>query len=306
MSKESALAQLVASPVTPKAIPNGVLHPPSEIVEGVVSEPVAEPQKLDSTRFAHLAKKEAELVKQREAYKQERLKFEQEREPLVAAQKRLQEFEELKQKDALAAMKLAGFTDTDILNYFASLEDTSTPEEKAARAAQAEIKKFQDEQAKQKSEQEAQLNQKALDQFKSDIQKQLSSDLEKYEYCNFHGPLAEDLIYETVAAVLEESKELISVQEAADLVENYYEEQDKAMSTIKKRTPAEAVAHAKEQIKEVEQLRAEVSPGQPGRSQAKTLSSRATATSNAAIPNRKETPSEKRERLIQKLANLGK
>lgn len=296
MSNTSALALATTGSTlagTPGLIANGAI--PQE-----TPAPDAAPKDLESTRFSHLAKKESALVKEREALRNEKKEFEAQREKLVAAEKRLQEFDQLKEKDAIAAMKFAGFSDTDIMNYFASMEDKSTPEEKAAKAAQSEIQKFKDEQAKIQQEAQDKKNSEVITKFKSDISKHLASDKDKYEYCNFNGVIAEELILETVYQVLEDTQEVISIDEAAQMVEEYYEGLDKQMSTLKKRQPKEAVEHAKQQV---EMLKAEVSPGMPNKS-SKTLSNKATVTVANTIP-KVETRQQKRDRLIQKLANGG-
>lgn len=291
MSAESALALATGTPVA-----NGVVG--AQIAEGTLA-PEA-PKELESTRFTHLAKKESALVKERESFKREKQEFESQREKLTAAEKRVQEFEALKQKDSVAALKFAGFSDTDVMNYLAAAEDKSTPEEKAAKAAQGEIQKFRDEQTKKETEAQTKRNKEVIGKFKNDITKHISNDKDKYEYCNFNGSIAEELILETVSQVFEDTKQIISVEEAAQMVEEYYEGLDKQMSTLKKRQPREAVQEAK---KQVEMLKAEVSPGQPNRT-TKTLSNRATATVASTIP-KTETRSQKRERLIQKLAAGG-
>lgn len=257
---------------------------------------------MESTRFAHLAKKEAELVKQRAEFKKEQETLTSEREKMKEIHQKLQQFEDMRVKDPVAALKLAGFSETDLFNFIAQAEDKSTPEEKAVRAAQAEIKKFQDEQAKKEKDAEEKRNAEAIDKFRKDISGHVASDKDKYEYCNYNGPLAEELIYETVAAVLEDSKELISVQEAAEMVESFYEEQDKAMATLKKRQPKVEATPAPEAKEEPLKSQVAARPTTPS----KTLSSKTTATVGSTTIPRKETPQEKRDCLIQKLGSLGK
>jgi hypothetical protein len=295
MSKEAALATLNNIPTPPPtATPAEVGPNPA----GEAKAPEA-PKELESTRFAHLAKKESIFVKNQEKLKAERQAFEAERKKYVEAYERTQKFEELKAKSAREALQFAGFTDTDIVNIFAESEDKSTPEEKAARAAQAEIQKFKDEQATQAKAEQQKKNTQVIKQFKDSITSTLAADKEAFEYCNFHGAVAEELIFETVQHVLETSGELISAKEAAQMVEGYYEETDKAMSTLNKRKPKEtAVEEAKQKVEALK-------PEMPGRS-ATTLTNKATATIAAATTTKKETPQEKRQRLIEQLGSLGR
>lgn len=298
MSNESALA-LATSPTTnPTPSPSIPSVPVPQSTEVVTTKP----QDLESTRFTQLAKKEQAIFKEREAFKLEKESFLKERDALVGADKRLKEFQELKARDPIAAMKFAEFTDTDILNYFASLEDKSTPEEKAVKATQAELKKFTDLQAQKEAEVIDKRNKEAVEKFRSNISTHLEKGREELKYCNFYGPIAEELIFETTSQILADTNELVNVDEVAKMVEEYYEGIDTQMESIRKKPVKEAVADAKAQI---EQLRPEVSPGQPNTMRTRTLSNRATATSSASVP-RQESKEEKRERLIQKLASLAK
>jgi hypothetical protein len=299
MSKEQALSMLQAT--IPVAQPTSSATAPVVATEPKAAEPTAsqapKPTQLAADPgLSHLAKKEAELQRNREAFKKEQADLAAERQKVLDMAKDVQTFRDLQGKDRIAALKHLGFSDQDLLNYIAAQEDTSTPEEKAARAAQAEIKKFQDENAKKEADAVSKRNADALAAFRADISATISKNPETYEYCNYHGPLAEELIYETVAAVLETEKELISVREAAEMVEQYYEDQDKGMNTLKKRQPKEAAAPAAP-AKEVP-LKPEVSP-RP--SSARTLSSKTGATVASTVTKTVgETPEQKKQRLISK------
>jgi hypothetical protein len=308
MSKATALTMLTnttapAPSTPPVTATNGGAPGLQAIPDG--QTPVTEaPKELESTRFAHLAKKEAELVKQRETFKKEQEEIKAEREKMREIHKKLQDFEELKAKDKLAALRLAGFTDNDIFEMFAQQEDTRSPEEKAAQAAQTEINKFKDEQKKAQDEAQQARNTQVINNFKKDITVAISSDKDKYEYCNHFGPEAEDLIYETVTKILSDEGELITIQEAADMIESFYENQDKSMATLKKRQPKVEAPATEVQpaatAPEVKQVQAPVRPA------SKTLSSKTTATVASTTVTRRETPAEKRARLVAKLSNLGK
>ena len=296
MSKESATAMLAAIPAPVTSTPAGE--------PGLIPAPVVK-QETDSTRFAHLAKKEAALVKDREAFKAEQTAHMSEKEKMKAIHQKLQDFDAMKAKDPVAALKLAGFSETDLVNFLAAGEDTSTPEERATKAAQKEIQKFRDEESKKTSDAQNKRNTDTLTQFRSDINKTISSNPDKFELCNHNGPIAEDLIYETVAAILEDGGGIISTSEAAEMVEQYYEDQYKTMSGLKKFKPAPVVeAPTKPEMTRtvVESLKPEVNPRIAN---SMTLSQKTNATGASTI-TRKETSSEKRERLMAKLANMGK
>lgn len=302
MSKEAAMQMLQSStpsnpnPAAPAAAtPAGSPGLQPAPVEGAAP---AAPAALESTRFAQLAKKEAELQKQRESFKAEQTQFMSERQKMVEIQKQLTTFNELKVKDPVAALRQIGFSEKDLFNFIAAQEDTSTPEQKAAKAANNEIQKFKDEQAKIAADATAKRNEQVLGQFRKDIASTIAADPDKYEYCNYNGVLANDLIEETVSAVLAADNELISVQEAIEMVESYYEEQDKAMSTLKKRQPKAEEIVAAAPAPEAP-LKPQVSPGRP--SAARTLSSKTAATvASTTVAPRNETPDQKKARLVSK------
>lgn len=298
MSKEAAVAQL--STLVGVSQPSVALAPAPTNTPTIAQEPVSIPAPAQtdssSSRINQLLKKESELQRQRELTKQERATLASEKAQWSDLQKTLSEFKEMKSKDPVAALKLAGFSEADLIAFANSAADNSTPEQKAARAAQAEIQKFKDEQADTAKKATDTRNGQVLQQFRQDIAKTINTNAEKYEYCNYNGPLAAELIYDTVAAVLADSGEVISIAEAADLVETYYEDTDKAMASLKKRNPSKLVAPITEPTLAVE-------PPRRG-STANTLSSKTIATSAplaSAVP-KKETSTEKRERLIRKLA----
>lgn len=249
---------------------------------------------LDSTRFSHLAKKEAELQRQRAELKQGQTQLMTERQKMQEIQTQLNSFNELKTKDPVAALKHLGFSETDLFNFIAAQEDRATPEEKAQKAVQTEIQKFKDEQSQKEQELINRRNTETLQEFRQNITKTISSDPETFEYCNYHGPLAEDLIYETVAAVLETEKVVISVKEAAEMVEKYYEDQDNDMKTLKKRQPK-----VEEPVKQPpEQIKPQVSPRPMP---ARTLSSKTGATIASTVSKPvNETHDQKKARLISK------
>lgn len=250
---------------------------------------------LDSTRFNQFAKKEADLVKQRETLKAGQTQLMTERQKYAEIQKQIDSFNEAKAKDPVAALKILGFSEKDLFNFIAAQEDTSTTEEKAAKAAQTEIQKFRDEQTKLKEEEQTKVNTQVLNQFREDISSAITKEKEKYEYCHYNGPLATDLIEETVTQVLATDGELISIQEAIEMVENYYEEEDKAMSSLKKRQPKTEQS----QVPIDAPLKPQVSP-RPSNQARPTLSKNQGTVASTTPAPKGETPDQKKARLIGK------
>lgn len=296
MSKEAALALATGIPApTLTEAPKLVEAPANSDQPGEISPNTPPPDDLVSSRIAKIAKKEVELRKQHEDFVKQKTEYEQKLAEFTPFYERYKEFEEKRKTDPIEAIKMLQFSDEDFINYVSTQEDKSTPEERATKAAQSEINKFKEEQAKKETEAKQKQSKAVIDRFKTDISTTVKKDLEKFEYCNFHGSAANELIYNTVQEYLDLHGEVLPITEVAELVENFYEEQDKAMSSLKKRkSTAELVAKYSEPVKE-EPLRAQVNP-QPS----KTLTNRVSSTS-AATTTKRETPSEKRERLINKL-----
>lgn len=311
MSKESAIAAAQAQPTPASAQP-------------AAPAPPAAPPQSDAARFAALALKESQNVKEREAIKKEREAFLAEKTALEAERPKVNQvletakkFEELRKTDRIAALKALGFSETDIFELVSNLEPPKepTPEEKAAKAAEAaadaKIKAFQDAEAKKAEEAQKARDSQIVNGYKSEIAKFVEANKEKFEYCAFYGQPALDLAYETIVAGLRESKgeDLIDFKEAIQMVEDFYEEQDKAMSAIKKRQPAEA---APEAPKAPERTRT-ITQGDPNHKTLPTIT-RTRTLSNAdriagdqarATAPRNETREQKRERLINQIKTNG-
>lgn len=294
MSTESALNLAIQSQGITAPLSDPLLEPKV----GPDSPTPEAPKELESTRFSHLAKKEAELVRQQQEFKKERDAILQERDKLKPLHDKLIKFEELKKTDPVSAIKMLEFSDNDFVNFLAAREDNSTPEEKARKAALDEIDKFKTEQQKEVERVQTENNNRVINEFKATLSTVMASDKERFELSNMIGKAAEELAFDYVKECVNLGTEPPSAEEAAEMVEKYYEDYFKEIMKSKKLSPQEAVAAAKEAVTKDEPLRAEVSP-KPN--QNKTLTSKVTATT-ASVTTRKETTSEKRDRLIRQLA----
>jgi hypothetical protein len=293
--------QAARVPVTTAATPT-----PGPVAVVVPTAPAVETPKdgVDSERFAHLAKKEAAIQKDREALKAEREAIAAAKAKYDEVEKTYRNFEEMKTKDPIQAMKLAGFSDTDIFNFYAKAQEDAklkdTPEAKAAdsaaKAAKAVVDEFEKKQSDAQAVAKAKTDAAVINRFKGSISQTITSNKDKYEFCNFHGPAAEVLIYETVEACFKEDRKdnpnalPISAQEAADLVEKYYEDQDKAQAALKKRGGQVAPAPVEEKV--------------ANQTTSRTLTNKVGPTVISTIP-KKETREEKRERLINNIKEHG-
>src|SRR5580658_1141547 len=97
---------------------------------GVASTEVTET--VDSRRLALFAKKEAQMQREREAFQKTQEEFKKQREQVDVVQKRAKEFDDLRDKDPIAALKLLGFSEADIFNFMAQGEKTEPSAEEIA------------------------------------------------------------------------------------------------------------------------------------------------------------------------------
>lgn len=298
MSKESALA--VATGTAPV-----VDAPKVEVAAGAE----APKDELVSSRIAQIARKEAKYREEQERFKGEReslLKSKTEFEPFYQKYK---EFEAMKSKDPVAAIKLLGFSDTDYVNFVAAQEDKSTPEERAAKIAEEKIAEFKTEQETKAQAEESRRNEESINQFKKNIGITVKTDPDRFEMCAYYGEAAEALIFKTVQECYQNDlktnpdAEPLTAEKAAEMVESYYEEFHQNANKLKKFQPKDTI---KEEVvvKKDEPLKAEVVTPQkplPPPAVSRTLTNKVTppVTSTAKKP---ESRGEKRERLMRALA----
>lgn len=256
---------------------------------------------LDSDRYALMAKKEAKFVREREEFKKEQLKLQDEKTRLTEFHTKIQEFETLRKSDPVAALKHIGFSETEIFNYLANDEKKEpTTEELASKAAKEAIDNFKKEQLEIQTEAQKSRDTQIIGKFKSQISESITRNPDKYEYCAFNGPMAQELAFDLVNQVLKDSKgtELLTVEQALDDIELYYEEQDKAMSVLKKRQPkVEAPSNV---VKSEPERTRTVTPPQQANPPAKTITNRMGATTASTI-KRTESFEQKKIRLIEAL-----
>lgn len=295
MSKETAMA------LVGQAIPK---------VDDVKTAPLASAAEpaltADASRLAIFAKKEAAILKDKEDIRRDREALAKEKEEAELYRKRGKEFDETFAKDKKAALRMLGLSDTDVINILADQEEPKeeSVEEKARKIAAEETQKIRDELKKEREDADTKQNEALVTQLKTDLSSTIKANPDKYEYCAFEGAEAELQAYEIIVETLKESKgeELLTVEQALDIAEEYYESRDKAMAQLKKRqpkveetevSPAKTATTASERRAPVSNTPAPKAPA---------VTNKLTATSTGAAIQRRETSSEKRERLIKQLS----
>lgn len=323
MSKESAMAVATGQPAP-------TVQPPVAPIEGTnaAANPPQPATVTTDPRLQALLKKEVALVNERSAWNKQKQDLEQRAKSADEILGRAKQFEDLKAKDPVAALRLIGYSETEIFNIMAAAQEpakTKTPEEIAQETTNKVLKERDAADAKRNAELVAKQNDEQVDSSISSVLKD-PVNADKYEYCAYHGEIAQGIIKETLFLlagqvqaeaqskgeqfVIDEAKAQELLVAAVEAVEDYYFETDKAMQgKIKKRraitgeTTAEATAAVAAQEANTQAAATNPAPAVPTPQEKRTttLSSRVSATS-VAMAGQKESPAQKRARLEQILA----
>jgi hypothetical protein len=199
--------------------------PPSAPVEAPKAAPEApkEEPKPISREFQVLARKEQALQREREKLKAELQSFEAEKARIADLEKRYGQ----KPKSPLEALERYGFTYKDATDF--ELNDNQPTAEHLARQAieranQLE-KSFEEREAdrvKKAAEEQQTAYQAYLEEFKGAISEFVTKNSDDFELTKLFN--AEPLIYNTIESYFAEHKKVLSIKEAADLVEKHCEE----------------------------------------------------------------------------------
>jgi hypothetical protein len=235
---------VIPTPSTPSPTP---ADPTPSAVAAVVGDPAAaaapkaEGEKKDdflAPRFAALAKKEKAARSQIEAAKQLQAQI-AEREAKI---KELEAKYSKKPANPIEALMQHGFTYQEATDYILNGEKpTADLKIKTVEDRLAEFERKQEERELKALEDakkdEERGRAEAIENFKGEIKDYVTKNADTYELINLHETY--DLIYQTVAEHFQETREkgepkILSVQEAADLVEKHLEDiVDRTLKTKK-------------------------------------------------------------------------
>jgi len=190
-----------------------------------------------SERAAALVRKEKNAYREKQEAKAIRAQIDQKRAELEAKERRIQEFESIKQTNPLKALEMLGL-DYDALTQVYLNNGQVTPEVQVKNVmGEIEQLKKQQLEREQKQLEEAKIQAEAeanevLTQFKSEIQEYLGSQSDSYEFINLFAQ--QNLVYDTIQEYFDKHKSILSIKEASDLVENYLEDQVKKSTATNK------------------------------------------------------------------------
>jgi hypothetical protein len=219
-SKEGSISsseQVVAPQVSPT---------PTERLQEAVKPVKQAPKPIGSDRFAALAKKERAIQKQLAEIK--------------AKEAQVKQFETLKASattNPLEALKALGLSYEQITQFLLN-GSKPTPELEVAQV-KSEVERLRQEQivrdtqtklaAQQAAEREYQ---QTLEDFNSEVRGYVQSNKDTYELTNMYQ--GEEIVLSTIEQHFANTKRIMSIKEAADLVEAYFEEQIQAAQKTKK------------------------------------------------------------------------
>lgn len=203
-----------------------VLAPQQEAapVEAPAPEPVEEkPAPPRADRFAMLARKEQDLYRKQQAVKQQQQMLAQQAEQLRA-------FEQAKKQavlNPLDALKQLGLTYEQITEYV--LNDNRPTPNAEVQSVRQELEEFkrqaredQERVLEQQREMQTREQQQIIEHFRSEVNEYVEQHTENYELTNLYG--GAHLVSEVIEEHFRQTQKLLTIPEAAKLVEEHYED----------------------------------------------------------------------------------
>lgn len=199
-----------------------------------------EPKESAAQRFAFLAKKESALQKQRteikaarEAMEAQRAEIEKMRQEIQAAQAKRGSY----RTNPLSLLEENGLTYKELTDYILNNNTVSTEAQIKAiheKLEESERRREQEKlEAQKRAEEEAkQREAQVIQEFRAEIASFIKDKSETYELAALYD--GSDLVYDTVEEYFEKTGKVLSIPEAVDLVEKYFESQvEKAVKSKK-------------------------------------------------------------------------
>lgn len=223
------------------------------VKEEPVAEPVAEPKIDLSNRFAKLSKKEKELRELENNIKAKQAELEKWNETKEKAKSNPAEILNslgVSLEDFLVSMAgedvkpVKELTELEILRNEIDELKKSKEAEKLAIAEEAKAKE------EQKAKDKAAQDEKVLNDFKAEIKQVIEKSAEQFEIINAQG--AYDSVFDVISQHFEETGEVMPIDKAASMVEEYLENQYKVLLNLNKfKKNTEVVKEDVREVKEV-------------------------------------------------------
>lgn len=229
-------------------LPNGAIPPPVGIPPApapkeptnppaVGTEPARDPL---SPKFAALARKEQEAVRKLQAAKALEQQIKTEREALAAERAKVDEFNKLLKDDPMEAMRRGGIT-YEQLTQIQLNNGMVTPEMRAKQlqdridAVEAAQRK-KDEDAKEALKAQAIAEEQELvKDFQAQIGEHIKTGSAKYPLTNLYNRA--DMVYYVIDQHFLQTKEIMEIPKAAEIVEKHLRDEVKKAESILKPEP---------------------------------------------------------------------
>lgn len=248
-----------------------------------------------SSKFAALAKKEKAIQRQAQEIAAERQRIKE-------MEAKYSKYDNLKGEVAKNPLKLLeeyGLSYKQLTDFILNDNKPTTDQEISSVRQELEMfKKAQEEERqanKQREEQSKQAQyQQAISEFKEEIGSYVAENEEKYELINLYKTT--DVVYTTIEEHFQRTGKVLSMAEAADMVEDYLYNQVQMAQKAKKFAPKAADPKEDPRMQDSRRYGAAVENSP----QAKTLTNQATSVSPTSLPAATE-----QDRIKRALARLG-
>jgi DNA-binding transcriptional MerR regulator len=241
MGVEGVMTNMTTGTVGGQPVPEAAA-PTAQEVLGTVPEAAPEapapapepaPEKPRADRFALLARKEQDLLRKQQAVRQQQAQLARQAEELRA-------FEQAKKQallNPLDALKQLGLTYEQITEFVLN-DNKPTPnaEVMSVRQELEEFKRAQREEQEKLLEQTREMQtreqQAIIESFREEVGEYVSQHAETYELTNLYG--GANLVSDVIEEHFKQSGKLLTIPEAAKLVEEHYEELARKAQQTKK------------------------------------------------------------------------
>lgn len=253
-------------------------------------EPVVEerPKERASDKFAVLARKEAEIYRRQQAVRQQQAELARQAEEIKA----FQEMKRSARLNPVEALKQLGLTYEEVTEYLMN-DNKPTPSaevmsvkqelEEFKRQAAEEQRRFMEE---QRSRAEAE-QQEIVEQFHEEVSDYVAQHADTYELTSLYG--GANLVWQVIEENFKQTQKLMSIPDAAKLVEEHYEELARKAQATKKFAATQQKA---------------ASPQVPQQTQAPRMGPTLTNDLTASAANNSQRPRTEGDRIAAALARL--
>jgi len=241
MGVEGVMTNMTTGTVGGQPVPEAAAPTAQEVLgtapeaapEAPAPAPEPAPEKPRADRFALLARKEQDLLRKQQAVRQQQAQLARQAEELRA-------FEQAKKQallNPLDALKQLGLTYEQITEFVLN-DNKPTPnaEVMSVRQELEEFKRAQREEQEKLLEQQREMQtreqQAIIESFREEVGEYVSQHAETYELTNLYG--GANLVSDVIEEHFKQSGKLLTIPEAAKLVEEHYEELARKAQQTKK------------------------------------------------------------------------